>query len=374
MPRRKQPPRLHLYERKGRPAVWIILDSGRQISTGAREDDRRTAEEALGNYLGGKHVNDFGNGHPARVRIADAIAEYAEKHGPTTRRQALIGLAIDRMIEFFGTKTVSAVTPSACNDYVAWRTAQPDPRFRHTKPRLAKPATARRELTVLAAALAWCWKDGKLDRLVPVRLPPSPEPRERHLSRSEVAAMLYGAMGWDQDGVRHRHRINRHLARFILLGLYTGTRHDAILKLQWMANTVGGWVDLENQVLYRRPGAAVETKKRRPAIPIPGRLMPHLRRWRRLTARFVIEWHGKPIASQERRAWRQARELAGLGSEVTPHILRHSCATMLLHLGVSVYDVAGVLGTSEDVIRRTYGHHAEDQLRKAVAAFSRRAR
>jgi hypothetical protein len=47
---------------------------------------------------------------------------------------------------------------------------------------------------------------------------------------------------------------------------------------------------------------------------------------------------------------------------------------MLLQLGVSVYDVAGVLGASEAVIRRTYGHHAHDHLRNAVAAFSRRPR
>jgi len=33
--------------------------------------------------------------------------------------------------------------------------------------------------------------------------------------------------------------------------------------------------------------------------------------------------------------------------------------------------VAGVLGASKDVIRRTYGHHAHDHLRHAVAAFSR---
>ena len=105
-------------------------------------------------------------------------------------------------------------------------------------------------------------------------------------------------------------------------------------------------------------------------LPIPPRLLPHLRRWRWLTAQFVIECRGPPIASQERRAWRTARELAGLGPEVTPHVLRHTCATMLLQRGVSVYDVAGVLGTSEDVIRRTYGHHADDHLRRAVAAFS----
>jgi hypothetical protein len=38
-----------------------------------------------------------------------------------------------------------------------------------------------------------------------------------------------------------------------------------------------------------------------------------------------------------------------------------------------VYDVSGVLGASENVVRRTYGHHAHDHLRHAVAAFSRRS-
>jgi integrase len=88
----------------------------------------------------------------------------------------------------------------------------------------------------------------------------------------------------------------------------------------------------------------------------------------------VIEYAGRPILSKERRAWGTARELAGLGVDVTPHVLRHTSATMLLQLGVSVYDVAGVLGASENVIRRTYGHHAQDHLRSAVAAFSRRVR
>jgi hypothetical protein len=45
---------------------------------------------------------------------------------------------------------------------------------------------------------------------------------------------------------------------------------------------------------------------------------------------------------------------------------------MLLQRGVSVYDLTGVLGTSEDVMRRTYGHYADDHLKRAVAAVSRR--
>src|SRR5262249_55319621 len=146
--------------------------------------------------------------------------------------------------------------------------------------------------------------------------------------------------------------------------------HDAILRLQWIANTTGGHVDLNDGVIYRGPRAAIETSKRKPPLPIPPRLLPHLRRWRPRTTRFLIRWNGCPTASRDRREWRGARALPGIGEDVTPHILRHPCATWLLQCGVSIYDVAGVLGCSEAVVRKTYGHHAKDHLRGAVAAFS----
>jgi integrase len=350
---------------------WVILDAGRQIRTGAPAHDRRKAEKALERYLGRKHKPDFGDGHPARVAVADALAVYSEKHAPTTKRPDLIGSAALKLAEFFGSKNCAAINASTCIDYVAWRSAQKDARGKIDSGKRVSPSTARRELVVLSAALRWCWREGKLDRPIPVTLPAQSEPRERHLTRAEAAQLLWGALGFDDSGKRHPFRINRHLARFILIGIYTGTRHDAILRLQWLPNTTGGWVDIKGGVLYRRPTGAVERGKRRTPLPIPPRLLPHLRRWRN-TSRFLIEWQGLPIASQERRAWRRARELAGLGPDVTPHVLRHTAATWLLQRGVSVYDVAGVLGCSEEVIRRTYGHHAKDHLRTAVAAFSRR--
>jgi integrase len=283
----------------------------------------------------------------------------------------LIGGAISKLIDFFGARVVADVTKATCKEYVKWRVRQTDARAKKGRKPI-KPSTARRELVVLGAALRWCWNEHKIDRPVPVWLPDQAEPRERHLTRSEVAALLAGALGWDRNGVRYRAKINRHLARFILVAVFTGTRHDAILKLQWIRNTAGGWIDLTSGILYRRGAESIDSKKRRPPAPIPPHLMPHLLRWRRLSRRYVIEYAGRPIRSQERRAWQTARQLAGLGSDVTPHILRHTCATWLLQLGVSVYDVAGILGTTEDVIRRTYGHHAHDHLRQAVTAFSRR--
>ena len=144
------------------------------------------------------------------------------------------------------------------------------------------------------------------------------------------------------------------------------------MRLQWIPNTTGGWFDLGTGMLYRRPQDAIETNKRRTPAPIPPRLMPHLRRWQKLSTQYVVEYDGKPIASQLRRAWNGARAMAGLGPDVTPHVLRHSCATLMLQNRVSTWDVAGVLGTSEAVIRNTYGHHCVEHLRRAVNVWSKR--
>jgi integrase len=383
MPRPAKPPRLYLRRRRGRAAQWVILDQGEEIGTGAGQNDRAKAEKALADHIAGRHRPVFGDGHPSKVLIADVLSEYAEKHGPSLRRADLVGIAITRIDEFFADRTVATIMPASCVDYVAWRGGHTNPRAK-VNARPIKKATARRELVVLGAALAWCWKAGQLDRLVPVSLPPEAEPRERHLTQAEAVRLLAGALGfyetrWCDIATRRETRswrrmparINRHVARFVLLALYTGTRHDALLRLQWLPNVDGGWIDLDAQVLYRRPAGAIESAKRRPPLPLPPRLLPHLRRWRALTARFVIEWKGRPVL-KERRAWNTARNLAGLGPDVTPHVLRHTSATWLLQRGVSVYDVAGVLGTTEAVIRRTYGHHAKDHLHQAVRAFSRR--
>jgi site-specific recombinase XerD len=65
------------------------------------------------------------------------------------------------------------------------------------------------------------------------------------------------------------------------------------------------------------------------------------------------------VTIKEWRGFETARELAGFSPDIVPHVLRHTCATWMLQRGVSVYDVAGVLGRSEAVIRKTYGDHAK---------------
>jgi len=274
---------------------------------------------------------------------------YAVEHAPYTASAALIGYHIRALGPFWTGKKLSEITAKNCRAYARQRMKK------------VKEATARRELETLGAALRWCHKEKGLP-LTLVTLPDKGNPRERWLTRDEVARLLWAA----------RSHENHHLCRFILIGLYTGTRHAAILRLQWSANTTGGWVDLERGVLYRRGTAQKETRKRQPPVRLPDRLAAHMRRWKRLDMGIghIVHWHGEPIR-KERRAWERARIAAKLGEDVTPHTLRHSCATWLMHKAVPIWEAAGYLGMSEKMLSDVYGHHSPDFQKAAADAFRR---
>jgi hypothetical protein len=238
-----EPPRLKLRSaREGRQAIWVIKDREREISTGAGEGERGKAEIALAEYLLQHRQPSFGDGDPRQVLIGDCLAIYCEKHGPTTARPYDLALEVERLAEFYGDRLVSEVTEELCNAFVEWRCTQTNRRATVNEGRAIKATTARRELVTLSAALNWCFRNKRLDRPVTVTLPKVAERRERYLTRKEVATLLWSALGFRKDGKRDRTRINRHLARFILIALYTGTRHDAILHLQWIPSTSGGLV------------------------------------------------------------------------------------------------------------------------------------
>ena len=193
----------------------------------------------------------------------------------------------------FAGKTLANITPKECQGYVAWRTSQPiaAAKDKATAKRVAT-GTARRELEVLSAAVGHAYREGRINYRVAVWLPDKPPARDRYLSKSELARLLWAA--W-------RNPRAKHLVRFILIGLYSSTRHEAILRLQWMPNLQGGWVDLEQRLIHRKGDRQTETNKRRPPVGISRRLGAHLERWRRAPqGQHVVEYDGQPIRSIRR--------------------------------------------------------------------------
>ena len=176
-------------------------------------------------------------------------------------------------------------------------------------------------------------------------------------------------------GDQSERRTGQHVARFILVALYTGTRAGAVCGAAIRPTIGRGYVDLERGVFYRRAPGSRETKKRQPAVRLPDRLLAHLRRWERkgFSKAAVIEWNGTAV-ERIHKAFRTAREAAGLGGDVVPHTLRHTAATWLMQNGCDLWEAAGYLGMSVETLEKVYGHHHPGHHEGARRAITYRDR
>lgn len=330
--------RLYLRKRAKKNPIWVILDQGAEIATGCYEGDREQAEKRLSDYIARKYRGPQGPCGPDQMTIARSLEIYGNERAPHLASPETVGYHIDALTPFWGELPVSAIKGETCRAYVKVRST-------------VKPATARRELETMGAAINYCHREGYLTLVPRITVPKKAKGRIRWLTRAEAGRLLWAA--------RHV----PHVRTFILIGLYTGTRSAAILSLQWMPNTQGGWIDLERGLLFRGAEARVETNKRQPACPLPAKLVSHLRRARKRTLRFAIEYEGERV-KKLRRSWRTACVAAGLGTDVTPHVLRHTAVTWRLLAGGNIWDVANYVGMSEKMVRDNYGHHSPDFLKE----------
>jgi integrase len=256
-----------------------------------------------------------------------------------------IAYAVLALTDFFEGNSVADVTPQTCGRYV--------------EKRGRAVGTARRELGVLRAAINYAHRAGLITRPVAVELPERPEPRDRWLMRYEVARLLRACR--TAQG-------RLYMPLFILLAIYTGRRKEAILSLRWPQ------VNLEANTINFEIAGRRRTNKRRGVVPIPPRLLSHLKRaWRRGTDMgYVLHIDGKRIGDIKK-GFAAACKRAGL-TGVTPHTLRHTAATWLMQAGTDLWVAAGFLSMSIETLQRVYGHHHPDYLQQAAENIGRRGK
>ncbi|OAI30411.1 hypothetical protein A1351_22955 [Methylosinus sp. R-45379] len=397
MPRLAKGPYLKKREREGAKPLWYIIDGDRRISTGYTTKETAKAKEALEQHIRGRFVQKPSPDY----YVQQALELYERDVMPNHSRPDDTKRYLQRLLEFFKGRTCDEVSRETSMAYERWRTQTGKP-FLGEPPRdrrPVKPASVRRELATLQAALNHAYESRKLKHPIAVTLPSKSAPRDRWLTQSEAARLVMGALGCvmapysDLATKAERWRIwrreesvvSRHLARFILIGLRTGTRHDAINGLGWYPHADGGHFDIERRLMFRSTSGAVQTKKRKPPAPIPNKLLRHLPRWKRQSdSLFVVAYtpatsddddKKKPVEKKEdaklgrvTKAFNRAAARAGLGPEVTPHVLRHTCVTWLMQAGRSAWDVGGFVGMSAQMVQDNYGHHAPDYLRETANA------
>jgi integrase len=291
------------------------------------------------------------------VAVTDVLRHYtAEKESDVSRSRELAS-RVDRLSDWWGDKTLAAVTKANCKAYAKQRST---------------PAAARRELEDLRAAINLSISEGVCRDAIKVWLPKKPKGRTRFLIRQEAAKLLKTAWSFRevQKGVITKKYPTRHVARFILTALYTSSRSGRVWQASFVRESGRPWVDLEHGLFYREaPDEQAPDNKRAPPIRLPPRLLAHMRRWRAKGARYVCEYQGR--AADPKKAFGRVVARAGLSdTAVMRHTFRHTSVTWLMQSGEDKYEVSGFAGMSMDTLDRVYGHHHPDHQKGVGDAFS----
>lgn len=362
MPRKSKGP--YLKWRKDRAQWYIFHYTGkRPVKKPTGFASRGEAEQALAEYIltQRRHV---GPSNPHERLIDDVLADYVEERGRHLKSPKTLTTCVRELSPFWGDKTVSTIREETCRLYWKHRNEQYQKRQRAKRGKKAeigdvRPSVVARELSVLSAAVNHDYKAGRLTLPVPVWKPSFDNRKDRFLTRAEAARLIRQARGLPSA--------RKYLPLFILIGLYTGARHSAILSLRWpQVNFNTGLID------FNPPGRE-RTSKGRPIIPIPRRLMTFLRLAKRrgTDLGYVLHRNQKRIASVKKTFGECVRR-AGLAG-VSPHTLRHTAASWMAQKGVPFPKIARYLGhrnsrTTEEI----YAHHAPDYLRDAADSYDNR--
>jgi len=340
-------PNFRLIQRGGRFYVrWWAEGKAHRLSTGTA--DRAAATRFLAQFSAGAGSPD----PPAQPVISQILDGYLADRKGHVAAYATLAACAAALRRHLGELQPDHLTKERSRFYRRRRRTEGhlvgSPENRITKP--VRDGTIIRELVTLRAALRWAVRERWIAAAPYVELPPAPPARDRWLTREEADRLLAGAGAI-------------HVRVFIALALYTGARAGAILELTWDR------VDLDGRRIDLGRGRG---NKDRAIVPIGSRLLPELAEARRAaTCPYVVEHSGAGVASVKT-GFRAAVRRAGLAG-VTPHVLRHTAATWLVHGGVPLAEVAAYLGNSVEMIERVYGHHAPDWLRDAAAVLSGRA-
>jgi integrase len=394
MPRPTKGPRLWLQKGEGRKPTWVIRDGQINKSTGCDECDREDAERKLAEYILSKHdpAKGLDRNNPNAAKIADVLAvemkRIAAASMPQHRKSELITVC-QNMGNWFGERRVGDLDGELQERYAAERRCHVmkliDGQRTVTKTDILAPAAAYRDLKFLAAAINryLTKKVGGVQSSFSPVLPEAPEARERYLTRDEAAKLIWTAWRARKTtklpGSLGRHT-SRHIARYILVGVYTGSRNGDICGAAVIPTIGAGYVDLDKGTFKRKPDNKKETSKRRPTVPLPPRLLAHMRRWKRLgiSNRAVIEFNGKPV-EVIKAGWETMVEKAGLSTDdkkakVVRHTLRHTAITWYLTpdrrtgKAVDIEIVSQYCGVSVPTIRKTYRHVMPGTFDSVMAA------
>lgn len=250
--------------------------------------------------------------------------------------------------------TVAALKPDVFRRFTAWRmrphSYQIDwqgETYTHTSKGVTGE-TVQRNLDDVRAALNYAVGEGRLPyapKVASVATELRSPPRDVRLTIEQLGAIV-GYAAYDIVALR-----------WVLGMLATGCRPDAVLKWDVAEQWKG-----RGPIFNTHPHGAPRTKKRNAIVPVIDEFRPWLEAW-------ADHPHGR--VKSRKTWWRTMRQALDLPSDVVPKTIRHTVATELRARGVSLTDLAGLLGhSSENRITQVYAKYDPTRLSFAKQQLS----
>lgn len=322
---------------KRRHGIWYVVtchEDGRRTfkSTGTR--DRLAAEDILGE---GSNLREAST--PTLVRFMDEILAYTGATFAHATMQ-LYRDSLRALLGVFGDMPIDGIT------------ARHVDRYKTTRVQRVKPITVNKELSTLRAAFNIAVRWGYLERnpFVDVKKLVVPETPPAFFAREELQRLEEGTRGhWIHD--------------VIVLGINTGMRAGELTSLTWES------IDFERRVIRLMNSSDFRTKTGRGrVIPCNARACDLLVERKLREEDYVLTMGGRQIKKNWlSSAFRKAARRVGIREELHFHSLRHTFASWLVQDGVSLYQVARLLGHSDVKTTEVYAHLQPETMHDVVA-------
>lgn len=276
-------------------------------------------------------------------KVRQVLEYYMENHGFNAESWADLANMTKVFIEVMGHRNVDQLMPE---HFVAYGSLRRKGKIGKRKAK--SDGTIRRELQHLQTAIHFCARARVINpATVPhIPMPDAPPPRDRWLNKDEIAAVMQVIAG---DKVQDR------VKTFVMIARFTAARKSMIENLQW------DQVNFSTSMIEYGKHEKKLTKKRKPMVPMHSELRLFLEQLKkRSKTRYVLE---------NNHCIRAALDVVAKHADIdglTPHVFRHTWATHASMNGVSLLEIARVLGDTIKTVEKTYAKFQPDYLRGAI--------
>lgn len=353
--------RFWLAKREQSPFLQIRWYDERAKVTRSKSSGCRTLEDAIRAILA-HHSDDLAMARqePGDASAATVIMQYWKEHGRTRINAAATANSLRVFLAFLECDTVTLAAtmenmkPEVFRRFRRWRMKPHSyelewlgETYAHQSKGVSGEAV-QRNLDDVRAAFHHAVAEGRLPyapKVPAVPLEHRSPPRDVRLSIAQLGAIV-GYAAYDLEALR-----------WVLGMIATAARPDAVLK--W--NVTKQWRQ-RGPVFDTHPTGAPRTKKRNAVVPVIGEFRPWLEAW--------ADSPHAPVKSRKT-WWRTMRAALDLPDNIVPKVIRHTIATELRARGVSLTDIAGLLGhSSESRITQVYAKYDPARLPHVKQALS----